>query len=338
MKESDILIIGGGPAGLGAALTATNAGVKVLMLDENNILGGQLIKQTHKFFGSEKQYAGIRGIKIADYLMKDIKEEKMEVWLNTSVIGIFDDGIVGYVKGEEIYGKIKAKKVIIATGAQEKMITFPNNDLPGVYGAGGVQTLMNVYGIAPGNKVIMIGAGNIGLIVSYQLIQAGVEVAAIVEALNRVGGYQVHHHKIKRLGVPIYLRHSVKEVYGDEHLKGIIIAELDENWNFINGTEKEFVVDTVCLAVGLSPTSELLWQGNCEMVYCAELGGYVAKHDKFMRTTNPDIFVVGDCSGIAEASTAMIEGQIAGIEVSKELGFTTKNYEGVLCDCFEQLD
>ena len=95
------------------------------------------------------------------------------------------------------------------------MLAFVNNDLPGVYGAGAVQTLMNLYGVVPGNNILMVGAGNIGLIVSYQLLQAGIKVEAIVEALPKIGGYLVHAAKIRRLGVPIYTSHSLKEVYGN---------------------------------------------------------------------------------------------------------------------------
>jgi sarcosine oxidase, subunit alpha len=148
--------------------------------------------------------------------------------------------------------------MIIATGASEKFLGFPNNDLPGIYGAGAVQTLMNVYGVKPGNNVLMVGAGNIGLIVSYQLMQAGVNVEGIVEAAPRIGGYLVHASKIRRMGVPIYTSHTVKEAHGTDTLTGATIIQLDETWQPIPGTEKEWI-----LMFCASPLVCLLCQNCC---------------------------------------------------------------------------
>src|SRR5690606_3786622 len=130
----------------------------------------------------------------------------IDIKLNATVLGIYEDGVVT-LEEDDKYFKVKPKSIIVSTGASEKTLAFPNNDLPGIYGAGAVQTLMNVYGIKPGNKVLMVGSGNIGLIVSYQLTQAGVKVAGIVEASSNIGGYLVHASKIRRLGIPIYTQH-----------------------------------------------------------------------------------------------------------------------------------
>ena len=217
--ETDLLVVGGGAAGLCAAAEAAGAGAKVTVIESDLHPGGQLVKQTHKFFGSKDEYAGTRGYKIANILLDEIASlgDKVEIRTNTTVTGYYpEEGIFTAMKGEEEYYRIKAKKTVVATGAQERLIPFPNNDLPGVYGAGAVQTLMNVYGVVPGKKVVMVGAGNIGLIVSYQLRQAGVEIAAIVEAMPKIGGYWVHAAKIRRLGIPILLRHTIVEALGDK--------------------------------------------------------------------------------------------------------------------------
>ena len=187
MKEltSDILVIGGGAAGLSAAAEASAVGAKVAIIESDLHLGGQLVKQTHKFFGSKDEYAGTRGYKIADILLAEIEKNSsnVEVMKNTTVTGYYpEDCVFTAMRGEEEYFRIKSKRAIVATGAQERLIPFLGNDLPGVYGAGAVQTLMNVYGVTPGKRVLMIGAGNIGLIVSYQLLQAGVEVAVSNES------------------------------------------------------------------------------------------------------------------------------------------------------------
>ncbi len=330
MKRTDIAIIGGGPAGLSAAIYAASLGARVTLIDDGLELGGQLIKQTHKFFGSEKQFAGIRGIEIAKKLMQEIEKYKnIELITNATVTGYYEDGVLTIIQGVngDILIKLKAEKIIVATGASENMLPFINNDLPGVYGAGAVQTLMNLYGVVPGNNVLMVGAGNIGLIVSYQLLQAGIKVTAIVEALPKIGGYLVHASKIRRLGVPIYTSHSLKEVYGNNWVEKAVICEINKNFEFIPGTEKEFKVDTICLAVGLSPLSDLLWQAGCQMKYVAELGGYVALRDDNMKSSLKNIYIAGDIAGIEEASSAMVEGQIAGLNAAVSLGYKCDNYK-----------
>ena len=197
MISVELAVIGGGPAGLCAALSAAKSGAKVLIIDKNKNLGGQLIKQTHMFFGSEKQYASTRGIDIPDILINELDKykDKVEIITEATAVGMYEDGIITVLEKEENYFKLSSKAVVVATGAYEKALSFPNNDLPGIYGAGAVQTLMNVHGVKPGNKVLMVGAGNIGLIVSYQLMQAGVEVKAILDAAPKIGGYLVHASK-----------------------------------------------------------------------------------------------------------------------------------------------
>jgi sarcosine oxidase subunit alpha len=178
---------------------------------------------------------------------------------------------------------------------------------------------MNVYGVTPGNRVLMVGAGNIGLIVSYQLIQAGVEIAAVVEAASRIGGYWVHAAKIRRLGVPVLLQHSIKKALGTDAVTGAIIHELDDKFS-PTGKETQIDCDVICLAVGLSPTTEVLSHAGCDMQYVPQLCGYVPKRDKTLRTSHPDFWAAGDASGIEEASAAMVEGRIAGLNAANSLG------------------
>jgi sarcosine oxidase subunit alpha len=316
------MVIGGGPAGLSAAVEAASFGCDVILVDSDLALGGQLIKQTHKFFGSRDERAGTRGFKISELLMEELAErgDSVQAYTNCTATGYYpEDGVVTCVRGEDEYFKVKPKKIVMATGAQERLIPFPNNHLPGVYGAGAVQTLMNVYGVKPGDRVLMVGAGNIGLIVSYQLLQAGVEVVGIVEAMDKVGGYWVHAAKVRRLGVPIYLRHTIVEALGEEYVTGAVIQEIDERFQPV-GEGKTLDVDIICMAVGLTPTCELLWQAGCKMAFVPELCGYVAQRDRNMRTSHPDIWVAGDAAGIEEASSAMVEGRIAGVNVAKVLG------------------
>ncbi|MCK9226009.1 MAG: NAD(P)/FAD-dependent oxidoreductase, partial [Candidatus Muirbacterium halophilum] len=250
--------------------------------------------------------------------IKSIDSDKVEFLSGVSASGFYKPHTLLLEDKERLY-RVNSDKFIFATGASENIIPFVNNDLPGVYGAGAVQTLMNLYGVVPGKRVLMIGAGNIGLIVSYQLFQCGVEIAGVVEASPYIGGYSVHAAKLRRMQIPIYTNHSIKAAYGDECVEKAVIAEVDSRWNIIKNTEKEFDVDTICLAVGLTPSTELLSQAGCDMVYVRELCGYVPKHDKFMETSISGVFVAGDASGIEEASAAMLEGRMAGLKACYDI-------------------
>ncbi len=367
--EYDIIIVGAGPAGLSAGAVASELGAKIAVVDDNPIVGGQLIKQTHKFFGSKSHYCGVRGIDIAKILEEkvhpapistsecndaqksNVTEAPIEnrcrvtLLLDASVIGYYEDNILGVIQKDR-FMKLYAPKIIFATGAAENLIAFPNNDLPGVYGAGAVQTLMNVHGVRPGNRALMVGSGNIGLIVSYQMMQAGIDVVALIEILPKIGGYNVHAAKLRRLGVPILVSHTIRYAIGNPAListerlgknsrkvegtnidlkigagcvTGAVIAKVNNQFQPIKGTDKRLKVDMICLAVGLTPLSELLYQAGCEVVYVSELGGNVAWHNENMETSKPGIFVAGDASGIEEASTAMLEGRIAGASAYESL-------------------
>ncbi|WP_371370891.1 NAD(P)/FAD-dependent oxidoreductase [Sporomusa aerivorans] len=338
MNTTDIAIIGAGPAGLTAAIAAGKAGAKVLLLERSEYLGGQLVKQTHKFFGSKNEHAGERGIAIADLLVKEAQAQpSVTVWNNATVLGQYQEDGVVTVKHNGAFVTVKAKKVIVATGASEKTLAFPGNDLPGVYGAGAVQTLMNVHGVLPGKRLLMVGAGNIGLIVAYQLLQAGVEVAGIIEAAPKIGGYLVHAAKIRRAGIPIYTSHTIASAYGSPSLSGVTVCKLDANWQPVPGSQFDIAVDGLCLAVGLTPLTELLWQAGCNMTWVPELGGYVPLRDSHLLTTHPDIYVAGDVAGIEEASAAMVEGKLAGLSAAASLGFALDSLKQDYADARGQL-
>jgi sarcosine oxidase subunit alpha len=326
----DVLVVGAGPAGLCAALESATQGASVLLVDENQRMGGQLIKQTHKFFGSKQERAGTRGIDIAKELETDVRnlqqEGKIQVMTDATVIGYYESkkkhrfGIVQRCEYQSTLCDVRCDAAILACGAMENMLLFPGNDLPGVYGAGAVQTLMNVYGVKPGERVLMVGAGNVGLIVSYQLLQAGIAVDRVVEAAPGIGGYNVHAAKLRRCGVPIQTSHSIKEVCGERKVEGAVVVRLDENWKPIKDSEEYIKCDTICLAVGLTPSTRLLSQIGVHHEFIPEAGGYVALHDETMQTSVKGVYVAGDASGIEEASTAMIEGKIAGLAAAIQLG------------------
>ncbi len=339
MINRDLVIIGGGPAGLCAAKMAAEAGQSVVIIDRNHRLGGQLIKQTHMFFGSEEQYAKTRGFNIAQKLINDLQAFPglVEIMVNATVVGLYSDQVLTVLQDDR-YFKIQGKVIIVATGASEKVLAFENNDLPGIYGAGAVQTLMNVYGVRPGHKVVMVGSGNIGLIVSYQLMQAGVIVQAIIEAAPKIGGYKVHASKIRRLGVDIVTSCTIKRAEGKDSVEKIITVKLNDQWEEIPGSEKVYEVDAVCIAVGLTPLINLLAMVGVNLKYVGELGGLVPVVDENHETSLPNLFVCGDAAGIEEASSAIVEGGIAGLAACDRLGKTHPHHQELLLSYHQQLE
>ncbi|MCD4827001.1 MAG: NAD(P)/FAD-dependent oxidoreductase [Acholeplasmataceae bacterium] len=327
MIHTDVLIIGGGPSGLCAALMLLESNLKVVIVDRGLSLGGQLVKQTHKFFGSQKQYAKTRGFDIANILVNQvISHPNLSIYQGATVLGLYPDK-VATILHEDIYKKIQSKAIIVATGASEKFLAFENNDLPGIYGAGAVQTLMNQFGVLPAKEVVMIGSGNIGLIVSYQLIQAGVKVAAVIEASSKIGGYKVHASKLRRLGVPIYTNKTIKRALGEQSVQGLEIVSLDDKFQEINDTSMIIKADSICISVGLAPGYQLLDMVGAKTGYIAELGGTIPLVDQKHMTTVDGIFSCGDNIGIEEASSAMMEGYLTGLYVTQYLNQKHPDYD-----------
>jgi thioredoxin reductase len=323
MSAFDVAVIGAGPAGLSAAIVAAKAGAKVIALDENEEPGGQLFKQIHKFFVSKSHYAGTRGFNIGARLLEEARNAGVQILLGSIIWGVFGNRLaITKANGQEL---IYARKIVLATGAQEKPLRFPGWTLPGVMTAGAVQTMINLHRVLPGKRVLMIGSGNVGLIVSYQLLQAGAEVCALVEAARTIGGYFVHASKISRTGVPIFVSHTIKEALGTKQVEKAVIVGIDANWNHVPGSEKELEVDTIAVAVGLMPQEDLARMCGCEMGYYPSLGGHVPMHDRNMETSVEGIYVAGDLAGIGEASIAADEGRIAGISAVESLGFLSRS-------------
>lgn len=323
MERYDLIVVGAGPSGLSAAIEGAKNGMNVIVFDENSKPGGQLFKQIHKFFGSKEHRAKVRGFKIGQELLQEAADNGVKVVLNAAVIGLFMDKEITVRINDSVH-HYKGDSIIAATGASENMVTFDGWTLPGVIGAGAAQTMMNLHGIQPGKKILMLGSGNVGLVVSYQLLQCGCEVVALVDAAPKVGGYGVHASKVARCSVPFYLSHTIIKVEGTDCVTGVTIGQVDSGWNIVPGTEKHFDVDTICLAVGLSPMSQLLSMAGCKMGDLKEKGGYVPICDNLGETSIKGIFACGDVSGIEEASSAMIEGRIAGNGAAYRLGFINK--------------
>ncbi len=297
--ETEVLVIGGGPAGVTAAIELGKLGVDTLLVDDKTELGGKLTLQTHTFFGTRDDcYAGTRGIDIAKILTEEVKKlDSVGVMLSTAAIGAFHDGRIGLDSGGN-YLLVEPKAVLLACGAREKSLVFPGCDLPGVYGAGAFQTLLNRDCVRPTDRLFIVGGGNVGLITGYHAIQAGIKVVGLVEALPRCGGYKVHEDKLRRLGVPVLTSHTVLRAEGEGRLERITTAAVDEGFRPIEGTARTYGVDTLLVAVGLSPVDDLLGQIHGFGIPC---------------------FTAGDAEEIAEASAAIFSGKITGRRIAVSL-------------------
>ncbi len=298
--ETDVLIIGGGPSGLSAAIQLGKHNIKVLLIDDKNELGGKLVLQTHKFFGSEEDSnAGTRGNDIGKLLAQEVvKLPTVNIWLNSTALFVFSDKKVGILK-DGIYKLVIPKRILNAAGAREKFLRFSGNHLARIYGAGAFQTLVNRDLVKPTERLFIIGGGNVGLIAGYHALQAGIEVVGLAEAMPSCGGYKVHADKLQRLGVPIYTSHTILSANGIESVESITIAKIDESFKLIAGTEQTFTCDTILIAVGLDPLNEFTQE--------TEMAGL-------------PIYAAGDALEIAEASSAMFNGKIAGQVIAKDMG------------------
>jgi len=302
-ESCDVLVVGGGPSGLNATIELAQLGFNVILVDDKAKLGGKLLLQTHKFFGSEEDcFAGTRGVDIAHILEEKVRSFKnVKIYTETSVIGVFKDKKAGLFVKNKNYVVVDFKGLILSSGAREKSVLFKGNDLPGVYGAGAFQTLVNRDLVKAAKKILIIGSGNVGLIGAYHALQAGIEVAAIVEIAPKINGYKVHADKIRRMGVPIYLSTTVIAAEGNGKVERVTVAQVDEKWNPILETARTYEVDTLLVAVGLSSADELFT---------------LADQYKF------NVMKTGDCDEIAEASSAMFGGKITGRKMAAALGKT----------------
>lgn len=304
VEKIPVLILGGGPAGLSSAVELGKLGIKTILVDDKHRLGGKLVLQTHRFFGSiNAVYAGTRGIDIASILEKEVnKYPSIITWKNSSCLAVFNDKKIGILRDNKDYILIEPEVLLVATGAREKSLAFKGNSLPGVYGAGAFQTLLNRDLVRPSEKLFIVGGGNVGLITGYHALQADISVVGLVEALPECGGYRVHRDKLTRMGVPIYTSHTVISANGKDHVESITVARVDGQFKIIPGTERSYECDTILVAVGLDPVNEFYLKAK-------EFG--------------LPVLAAGDAEEIAEASAAIFSGKIRGMEIANLLGYST---------------
>lgn len=295
MLQYDIVVIGGGPAGLAAAIEARKNGVKkILIIERDRELGGILQQCIHNGFGLQVFKEELTGPEYAERFIKELMTMDIEYKLDTMVLEVSNDKVITAMNSIDGLISIQAKAVILAMGCRERTrgaIRIPGTRPAGVLTAGTAQRFVNIEGYMIGKKVVILGSGDIGLIMARRLTLEGAEVLAVAELMPYSGGLKRNIVQcLEDFNIPLYLSHTVVNIEGKDRVEAVTIAQVDEKLKPIKGTEKRFECDTLLLSVGLIPENELSKTAGVELDNVT--GGPIVNES--METSVEGIFACGN--------------------------------------------
>jgi sarcosine oxidase subunit alpha len=305
--QTDVLIIGGGMAGLAAAYEVATNGHSAIIVDESWSLGGQLRQQSQVIVDMPAPYTGLRGFQLSQALAESLQNLPVQILLQHDMIGLYADGSVGIACGGQLH-RITPGSLIVATGAAEAALPFPGWTLPGVMTIGAAQMLMNRERIYPGKKAVVLGSSDMALEISRQMVELGISIAAIVEPSQQLAATDKTIIEACRANeIPVLLEAQAIAATGSGRVEEITLVSGPDRLTF------KYEVDLVCLDGGRHPVLETLSVLNCQLAYRQELGGWLPCYSARLESSVSGLFVAGQAAGITSQAAVYRTGVIAGL-------------------------
>ena len=318
--HTDVVVVGGGPAGMSAALGAAKGGAQVLLFDENSALGGHLrfTVPVESLSTTYRREAGQASKNLPELLEAIDQQPNITVFTDTSVLGWYQDNWLCAVKGQRLF-KIRTKSVVVATGAYGIPLIFDNNDLPGVMLGSAVQRLIHLFGVLPGRQVVIVTANDDGWDVAADLQSLGVNVAAIVDEREHNACSSPYRDGLANAGVPVFYRHTILEALGSSEVSGAKIARLDRGGEISPTTAQSLRCDLIVTSIGWTPATELSYMAGGKSEYNEE------RAEILPVSTPPGIYVAGRAAGTHAVDLQIVEAQQAGSNAAAFAGFGEYN-------------